>query len=89
MEDRGIAAIKCPSIDAEFAMLVDSDGFVYFERNADVSAQIASVTKVMTAVVAMDEAPLDTPDHGVEGCSRRRRVEAHLQAGDKMSSRWP
>ena len=40
-------------------MLVDSDGFVYFERNADVSAQIASVTKVMTAVVAMDEAPAD------------------------------
>ena len=49
VEERGVAAIKCPSIDAEFAMLVDSDGFVYFERNADVSAQIASVTKVMTA----------------------------------------
>ncbi len=89
VEDRGIAAIKCPSIDAEFAMLVDSDGFVYFERNADVSAQIASVTKVMTAVVAMDEA-LSTPR---SRCRRLQPTSASrardLQAGDKMSSRRP
>lgn len=85
VEDRGIAAIKCPSIDAEFAMLVDSDGFVYFERNADVSAQIASVTKVMTAVVAMDEAPLDTPITVSKAAADVGESSAHLQAGDKMS----
>ena len=84
VEDRGIAAIKCPSIDAEFAMLVDSDGFVYFERNADVSAQIASVTKVMTAVVALDEAPASTVVTVSQTAAAVGESSANLQAGDSM-----
>ena len=85
VEERGVAAIKCPSIDAEFAMLVDSDGFVYFERNADVSAQIASVTKVMTAVVAMDEAPADVVVTVSAAAAAVGESSAHLQEGDSMS----
>ncbi len=66
-------------------MLVDSDGFVYFERNADVSAQIASVTKVMTAVVAMDEAPADVVVTVSAAAAAVGESSAHLQRGDSMS----
>lgn len=54
VDSRGLSAAECPSIDAERSIVVGSDGTVYFERNADDACQIASITKVMTAVVAMD-----------------------------------
>lgn len=54
VDDRGLAANNCPNISADFAMVMDKDGKVYFERNAQDSAQIASVTKIMTAIVTLD-----------------------------------
>ncbi|WP_241156498.1 D-alanyl-D-alanine carboxypeptidase [Adlercreutzia sp. ZJ305] len=85
MEQRGIAAAVCPSIDAERAIVVDADGKVYFERNASDPAQIASVTKVMTAVVALDAAPLDTPVTVSALAAEVGESSAHLQEGDVMS----
>lgn len=65
VDARGLSIAQCPSIDAEYALVMDSEGTVYFERNATSPTQIASITKVMTAVVALDavergEATLDT-----------------------------
>ena len=54
VDARGLAVAQCPNIDAERAIVVDTDGTVYFERNADDAACIASVTKIMTGVVALD-----------------------------------
>ncbi|WP_165171746.1 D-alanyl-D-alanine carboxypeptidase family protein [Adlercreutzia sp. ZJ242] len=84
MEQRGIAAAACPSIDAERAIVVDADGKVYFERNASDPAQIASITKVMTAVVALDAAPLDTPVTVSALAAEVGESSAHLQEGDVM-----
>ena len=44
VEQRDIPVAQCPSVDAEFAVLVDSEGTVLFERNGDTPAQIASIT---------------------------------------------
>ena len=54
VESRGLSVAQCPNIDAEYALVMDSEGTVYFERNADEATQIASITKIMTAVVALD-----------------------------------
>ena len=54
VESRGLSVSQCPSIEAEYALVMDSEGTVYFERNATDATQIASITKVMTAVVALD-----------------------------------
>lgn len=53
VESRGLNSITCPSIVAEYAYVVDDSGKVYFERDADTQTHIASITKVMTALVAL------------------------------------
>ncbi len=54
VEQRGISSSLCPSIDAAYAIVVDENGKVYFERDALSPTQIASITKIMTATVALD-----------------------------------
>ena len=54
VEARGLTVAQCPSIDALYACVMDEDGTVYFERDATSPTQIASVTKIMTGVVALD-----------------------------------
>lgn len=90
VDARGLAVSDCPSIDAQHAIVVDSEGTVYFERDADAPAQIASITKVMTALVAMDAV-----DAGTEQLSDIVTVSADaaavgestasLQEGDQMT----
>lgn len=49
-------------VDCVEAILVDGDGNVLFSRSGDVPMAMASVTKVMTAVVALESGlSLDTP----------------------------
>lgn len=66
VEERGLTAEELPDITAPRAIVVDRDGTVYFERNADEQSKIASITKVMTAIVALENASLTdtvTVDH--------------------------
>ena len=47
------AAEDQPDIVAAAAIVVGQDGTAYFERDADAEVKIASLTKVMTAIVAL------------------------------------
>lgn len=85
VESRGISAALCPSADAEAAVLVDGDGEVFFERNADERRHIASVTKIMTAIVALEYAPLDTKVTVTEEAAGIGESSAGLAAGDVMT----
>lgn len=50
-----------PSLQCTEAIAVDGDGNVLYTRNASTSMPMASITKVMTAVVALESGlPLDT-----------------------------
>ena len=77
------------NISAECAILVDaSSGRVLYEKNAEQRHLIASTTKIMTAIVALEkaedlDATVTIPDDwmGVEGSSM------YLQAGDVVSVR--
>lgn len=85
IDSRGLSVAQCPSIDAEYAVVMDADGAVYFERNSNSQAQIASVTKIMTALVALDYANQDTVVTVSENAASVGESSAHLQAGDVLS----
>ena len=89
VDARGLAVAQCPNIDAERAIVVDADGTVYFERNADEAANIASVTKIMTQRLRL--MPLMrawcrlTRSDGVGRCAEVGESSAGLQEGDVMT----
>ena len=74
VEALGLSVAQCPSLDAEYAVLMDSTGRILFDRNAHEPAQIASITKVMTAVVAYENASLDDIVIEIGRASCRERV---------------
>ncbi|MFR4803339.1 MAG: D-alanyl-D-alanine carboxypeptidase family protein [Eggerthellaceae bacterium] len=76
----GITAALCPDIQAENALLVSEDE-PYFARCLRV--KIASITKVMTAIVALENASLDTVVTVDEEAATVGESSAGLQ-GDSM-----
>lgn len=54
MAERELTAESFPSLDATTAILMDDQGLVWFDRQSTEQAQIASLTKIMTALVAVD-----------------------------------
>lgn len=73
-----------PDIAAAAAVVVGQDGTTYFERDADAELKIASLTKVMTAVVALENAQ---PDDAISVDKRAATVgqsTADLKEGDKL-----
>lgn len=58
LTSRGMSVKNCPNITAEYACLVKKDGEVVYERNSYGHTQIASLTKIMSAVVAMENSEL-------------------------------
>ena len=85
VSERDLAISQCPSIAAEYACLIGSDGTVYFERNSHSPAQIASITKVMTAIVALENAAPDTVVGVSEEAALIGESTAGLVEGDSMS----
>mgnify|MGYP002769907638 FL=1 len=86
VQDRGLAASICPNIVAEHSIVVDENGTVYFERDADSQVQIASVTKTMTAIVALEYGDLQNTTITVsQNAASIGESSAMLQAGDSMN----
>ena len=89
VDARGLSVAQCPNIDAEYALVMDADGTVYFERNATSPTQIASITKVMTAIVALDAVAsgavsLDSTVTVSAAAAAVGESSAGLQEGDAM-----
>lgn len=85
VDSRGLAVAQCPSIEAEYAVLCEEDGTVYFERNSHVQTPIASITKVMTAVVALETAPMDTQVVVSRKAAAIGESSAGLREGDVLT----
>lgn len=82
----GVASSDCPNIDAQFAYVVSQDGTVYFERNAGSQTQIASLTKIMTALVALEYGdPATTTITVSYNASHVGESSAQLQENDSMN----
>ena len=79
-------AFAAPAVSARSAILIEAEsGDVLFTKNADERLPMASTTKIMTALVAIEKMPLETiitvPKEavGVEGSS------VYLQIGEKLT----
>ena len=84
VEERGLSVAECPSIEATYAVLMDSDGRILFSREGEGESQIASITKVMTAIVALENAPDDLRISVSENAALIGESSAGLQEGDVM-----
>lgn len=83
---RGLPAIACPNVTAEHVYVMDSEGFVYFARDAQTRSHIASITKVMTAIVALDSGlSLDSTITVGADAASVGESSAALQAGDTLT----
>ncbi|MDM8246457.1 serine hydrolase [Collinsella tanakaei] len=83
--ERQDAANDRPNIEARNAIVMSADGTVYFERDADAQVKIASITKVMTAILAIENASLDdmvTVDHAAATVGQS---SANLKEGDTLT----
>ena len=83
--ERQDAANDRPNIEARNAIVMSADGTVYFEREADAQVKIASITKVMTAILAIENASLDdmvTVDHAAATVGQS---SANLKEGDTLT----
>ncbi len=78
-------AVDRPDITARNAIVVGSDGTVYFERAADDQVKIASVTKVMTAIVALENASLEDTVVVDHAAATVGQSSAHLKEGDTLT----
>lgn len=84
VQDRGLSTNQCPDIQAVHAYVMDENGNVFFSRDATSDAKIASITKIMTAVVAVDSASLDTQVTVSSNAAAVGEASAGLQEGDTM-----
>ncbi len=82
------AEAEYPQVSAKAAVLIEANsGDLVFEKNADMRLPMASTTKIMTALVALENIPDDREVEingnavGVEGSS------VYLKAGEKLSFR--
>lgn len=91
-DSRSLPVAQCPDIEADYAIVIDSKGTVYFERDAQSSAQIASLTKIMTAITALDtvEDGIVTLDTEVKISAKAASIgesSAGLKKGDVLTLR--
>jgi D-alanyl-D-alanine carboxypeptidase (penicillin-binding protein 5/6) len=71
-----------PDLDADYAALCTKEGLVLWERNDHASVPMASTTKIMTAVVALEAADPQTPMLVAYGAANTEGSTANLQTGD-------
>lgn len=81
-----MTSLSVPSVSAQSAILVEaSHGHIVYEKNARVRLPMASTTKIMTAIVALEHADpstvIEIPPSavGIEGSS------IYLYAGERLS----
>jgi len=75
-----------PRIAAPAATIIDArDGKVLYRRDATAQRAIASATKLMTALVALEELPLERRVRAVSYAAGSAESRIDLQAGERMS----
>lgn len=86
VESRGLPAVVCPSVTAPYALVMNEDGTVLFAREASMQVHIASITKIMTAIVALDSGvSLDSIVTVSEKAASVGESSAGLWAGDTLT----
>lgn len=82
---RGITAENLPDIDATNALVMGKDGTVYYGRGADEQVKIASITKVMTAVLTVENCKMDEKVTVSNAAATVGNSTAGLLEGDELT----
>ena len=85
MAERDLTIAQQIDIQAPFACMIDNYGEIYFERGAHEPLMIASMTKIMTAIIALENS---TSTDVVTVSNRAATVgesSANLREGDQMT----
>lgn len=82
---RGIAAEDLPDIDASNAFVMGKNGTVYYARSADEQVKIASITKVMTAILAVENCKIDEKITVSNAAATVGNSTAGLLEGDELT----
>ncbi|WP_249871906.1 D-alanyl-D-alanine carboxypeptidase family protein [Oceanobacillus saliphilus] len=74
-----------PGVSANNAILIEqSTGRVLFEKNAHEQANIASITKIMTAIIAVESGKLDEYANATRNAIYTEGSSIYLEQGEKM-----
>lgn len=84
-DTRGITAENLPDIEATNAVVMGKDGTVYYGRGADEQVKIASITKVMTAILAMENCKMDEKITVSNAAATVGNSTAGLLEGDELT----
>ncbi len=85
MSERDLTVAQRLSVGGNYACMIDNSGVVYFERDAHIPLKIGSITKVMTAIVALENS---SPNDIVTVSYRAATVgesSANLREGDQLT----
>ena len=59
VSDRSLTVSEVPTLDCTYGILSDAQGNIIWSRSSDSKSAIASITKIMTATVALENADLN------------------------------
>lgn len=82
---RKLSLASLPDVTMKSGALVDGDGRVLWARFPDQKRPMASITKIMTAVVALEHAPLDEQIVVPTASGAVGQSTAYLRPGEKLS----
>lgn len=83
--DRGLNVTQAPAISARYGILCDKDGNVLWSRGANTHSAMASITKTMTAIVALENGSLDDTFTVSANAASVGESSAGLRTGDKLT----
>jgi serine-type D-Ala-D-Ala carboxypeptidase (penicillin-binding protein 5/6) len=78
-------AEAAPSVSAQRAIVIDQDtGRVLYEKDAHAQSRIASITKIMTAILAIESGKLDETVKVSNNAVRAEGSSIYLKPGEKI-----
>ncbi|NTW27807.1 MAG: D-alanyl-D-alanine carboxypeptidase [Coriobacteriia bacterium] len=84
---RSTPLASLPDVTLKSGLLVDSDGRVLWARNSGERRSIASITKIMTAIVAIESASMDATVTIPQASVSVGESSANLKPGQKLPMR--
>lgn len=87
VSDRNLNITEVPTIEGTYGILCDADGNVLWSRDANTQTAMASITKIMTAVVTLENADLDATFTVSANAASVGESSAGLRTGDVVKVR--
>lgn len=83
--DMAVGAEAPPKIDAASAILTDAvTGQILYQKNAQVRRPMASTTKIMTAIIVIENCSMDEVVTASENASKVPYTSLHLKPGEQV-----